>query len=207
MAFASGSDLDSGSSPIFLTLGGPEILRQRSRRFRRRRTPYASPRRPLHWSRSGTVRHSRKAAPSSIRGWSRSRRLNCISSRLSATIVSSSHGSTTRDGGSRRYGLPPGRLYRSTDRLCRCGAPMEYLAHSASLQSGVTSAPSKPGIKHLGHSHPAKPGRCRRSAQRRPTWQLRMWAGWRRRWKPTTQLRTHPPTQRTHWLSPSRQRS
>ena len=40
-------------------------------------------------------------------------------------------------------------LYRSTDRLCRCGAPMEYLAHSASLQSGVKSAPSKPGIKHL----------------------------------------------------------
>jgi hypothetical protein len=35
------------------------------------------------------------------------------------------------------------------DRLCRRGAPMEYLAHSASLHSGMKSAPSKPGIKHL----------------------------------------------------------
>ncbi len=40
-------------------------------------------------------------------------------------------------------------LYRSTDRICRCGAPMEYLAHNASLHSNVKNAPSKPGIKQL----------------------------------------------------------
>ena len=39
-------------------------------------------------------------------------------------------------------------LYRSTDRLCRRGAPVENLAHSASLQSVEKIAPSKPGIKH-----------------------------------------------------------
>lgn len=41
-------------------------------------------------------------------------------------------------------------LYRSTDRLCRRGAPMENLTHSASFQSAEKIAPSKPGIKHLG---------------------------------------------------------
>jgi transposase len=40
-------------------------------------------------------------------------------------------------------------LYRSTDRLCRCGAAVENLAHSASLQPEENNAPSKPGIKHL----------------------------------------------------------
>jgi len=40
-------------------------------------------------------------------------------------------------------------LYRSTDRLCRCGAPMENLAHSASLHSRDNIEPSNPGIKHL----------------------------------------------------------
>ncbi len=40
-------------------------------------------------------------------------------------------------------------LYRSTDCLSRCGAPVEYLAHSASFQLTVNNAPSKPGIKHL----------------------------------------------------------
>lgn len=40
-------------------------------------------------------------------------------------------------------------LYRSTDRLCRCGAPMQNLAHSASFDSDVNDEPSKPGIKHL----------------------------------------------------------
>lgn len=40
-------------------------------------------------------------------------------------------------------------LYRSTDRLCRCGAPMQNLAHSASFDSEDKDAPSKPGIKHL----------------------------------------------------------
>ena len=41
-------------------------------------------------------------------------------------------------------------LYRSTDCLCRFGAPMENLAQSTSLHSGDKSAPSNPGIKHLG---------------------------------------------------------
>jgi APA family basic amino acid/polyamine antiporter len=41
-------------------------------------------------------------------------------------------------------------LYRSTDRLCRCGAPVKNLAHSASLHSQDKIAPSKSGIKHLG---------------------------------------------------------
>src|ERR1700676_5185700 len=40
-------------------------------------------------------------------------------------------------------------LYRSTDRLCRRGAAVENLAHSASLHAGENSAPSKPGIKQL----------------------------------------------------------
>ena len=35
--------------------------------------------------------------------------------------------------------------YRSTDRLCRRGAPMQNLAHSASLDSEDKDAPSKPG--------------------------------------------------------------
>src|SRR5215208_3440948 len=40
-------------------------------------------------------------------------------------------------------------LYCSTDCLCRCGAAVENLAHSASLHSGDKNAPSNPGIKHL----------------------------------------------------------
>lgn len=40
-------------------------------------------------------------------------------------------------------------LYRSTDRLSRCGAPMKNLAHSASFHAGEKIAPSNPGIKHL----------------------------------------------------------
>lgn len=40
-------------------------------------------------------------------------------------------------------------LYRSTDCLCRRGAPMKNLAHSASFDSEDKDAPSKPGIKHL----------------------------------------------------------
>ena len=40
-------------------------------------------------------------------------------------------------------------LYRSTDRLCRRGAPVKNLAHSASFDSEDKDAPSKPGIKHL----------------------------------------------------------
>jgi hypothetical protein len=41
-------------------------------------------------------------------------------------------------------------LYRSTDRLCRCGAAMKNLAHSASLHCEENIAPSKSGIKQLG---------------------------------------------------------
>jgi hypothetical protein len=40
-------------------------------------------------------------------------------------------------------------LYRSTDCLCRRGAAVEYLAHSASLHSLENNAPSNPGTKHL----------------------------------------------------------
>jgi hypothetical protein len=40
-------------------------------------------------------------------------------------------------------------LYRSTDRLCRCGAPMKNLAHSASLDSDDKNAPLNNGIKQL----------------------------------------------------------
>ena len=40
-------------------------------------------------------------------------------------------------------------LYRSTDRLCRRGAPVKNLAHSASFDSSDKDAPSKPGIKQL----------------------------------------------------------
>src|SRR5919206_2615724 len=40
-------------------------------------------------------------------------------------------------------------LYRSTDRLCRAGAPVENLAHSASFHSRDKNAPSNPGTKHL----------------------------------------------------------
>ena len=51
-------------------------------------------------------------------------------------------------------------LYRSTDRLCRRGAPMENLAHSASFDSELKGAPSKPGIKHRGlHPGNSKPKR------------------------------------------------
>ena len=41
-------------------------------------------------------------------------------------------------------------LYRSTDRLCRCGAAVKNLSHSASLKSPDKGAPSNPGIKQLG---------------------------------------------------------
>src|SRR4051812_20223496 len=40
-------------------------------------------------------------------------------------------------------------LYRSTDRLCRAGAPMKNLAHSASFHSGEKNAPSNPRTRHL----------------------------------------------------------
>src|SRR5712671_90671 len=40
-------------------------------------------------------------------------------------------------------------LYRSTDRLCRCGAPVQYLPHSASFHSLEKYAPPNAGTKHL----------------------------------------------------------
>jgi hypothetical protein len=40
-------------------------------------------------------------------------------------------------------------LYRSPDRLCRCGAPMKNLAYSASFESLDKNAPSNAGTKHL----------------------------------------------------------
>ena len=43
-------------------------------------------------------------------------------------------------------------LYRSTDRLCRCGAPVQYLSHSASFHSLEKYAPPNAGTKHLVRS-------------------------------------------------------
>ncbi len=40
-------------------------------------------------------------------------------------------------------------LYRSTDRRCRCGAPVVNLSHSASFQPSENNAPSNAGTKHL----------------------------------------------------------
>lgn len=40
-------------------------------------------------------------------------------------------------------------LYRSTDCLCRGGAPVQNLSHSASLHAGENNAPLNSGIKHL----------------------------------------------------------
>jgi hypothetical protein len=40
-------------------------------------------------------------------------------------------------------------LYRSTNYLCRRGAAVEKLAHSASFHSKENNAPSKSGIEHL----------------------------------------------------------
>jgi hypothetical protein len=44
-------------------------------------------------------------------------------------------------------------LYRSTDRVCRSGAAVKNLAHSASSHSCEKTVPSKPEIKHV-RSHP-----------------------------------------------------
>ena len=41
-------------------------------------------------------------------------------------------------------------LYRSTDRLCRRGAPIKNLSHSASFESLDKNAPAKSGTKHIG---------------------------------------------------------
>src|SRR5215212_5944304 len=50
-------------------------------------------------------------------------------------------------------------LDRSTDRRRRAGAPMQTLAHSASLHSAEKSAPSNPRTKHLNYASSATPGR------------------------------------------------
>lgn len=39
-------------------------------------------------------------------------------------------------------------LYRSTDRLCRRGASVQYLAHKASIHSAEKIAPPNSGTKH-----------------------------------------------------------
>ena len=41
-------------------------------------------------------------------------------------------------------------LYRSTDRLCRGGAPVKNLSHSASFHCWLNNAPSNAGTKQLG---------------------------------------------------------
>src|SRR5690349_2408408 len=43
-------------------------------------------------------------------------------------------------------------LYHSTNRLCRCGATVKNLSHSASLESSDKGAPSNPGIKQIGYA-------------------------------------------------------
>src|SRR4051794_36938607 len=40
-------------------------------------------------------------------------------------------------------------LYRATNRLCRAGAPLENLAHSASFHPPDNNAPTNPATKHL----------------------------------------------------------
>jgi hypothetical protein len=40
-------------------------------------------------------------------------------------------------------------LYRSTDRRCRTGAPVKYLAHNASFHSLEKYAPRNAGTKQL----------------------------------------------------------
>src|SRR5216683_6694769 len=42
-------------------------------------------------------------------------------------------------------------LYRSTDRLCRCGAPVQYLSHSASFHSLEKYAPPNAGTKQVAN--------------------------------------------------------
>src|SRR5487761_1590950 len=41
-------------------------------------------------------------------------------------------------------------LYRSTNRRCRAGAPVKYLAHNASFSSCEKYAPSNAGTKQIG---------------------------------------------------------
>ena len=41
-------------------------------------------------------------------------------------------------------------LYRSTDHLCRAGAPVKNLSHSASFHRCMDDAPSNAGTKQMG---------------------------------------------------------
>ena len=54
-----------------------------------------------------------------------------------------------------RWPAPSGSLltmlYRSTDRLCRGGAPVKNLSHSASFHRWLNNAPSNAGTKQLCH--------------------------------------------------------
>lgn len=74
--------------------------------------------------------------------------------RRKATMTASSSTDRTVDLGS--LGPVGTMLYRSTDSLCRRGAPMKNLAHSASLDSDDKDAPSKHGIKHLENVRPTR---------------------------------------------------
>lgn len=84
-----------------------------------------------------------------------------------ATMAASSSSDNTVDlgclGPVGRYG------YRSLpDRLCRCGAPMQNLAHSASFDSDDNDEPSKLGIKHPRQRQPqTKLGHAARPADER----------------------------------------
>src|SRR5271165_2450279 len=51
-------------------------------------------------------------------------------------------------------------LYRSTHRLCRAGAPVQNLAHSASFHSMEKIAPSNPGIKTPSQARRLPPCDC-----------------------------------------------
>src|SRR5580693_9325377 len=60
-------------------------------------------------------------------------------------------------------------LYRSTDRLCRRGAPVKNLSHNASFESFDKDAPAKPGTKHQAGTRRAPHGRrARPRMTRRP---------------------------------------
>ena len=49
--------------------------------------------------------------------------------------------------------------YRSTDRLCRRGAPVNNLSQSGSIHSLEKIAPSNSGIKHLSYKIPLQMSR------------------------------------------------
>src|SRR5580700_310360 len=75
-------------------------------------------------------------------------------------------------------------LYRSTDRLCRCGAPVQYRSHRASFHSLEKYAPPNAGTKHLAETpefgkfevrRPARTGEVAETPSGSPTiWKLRI---------------------------------